>query len=104
MKVSPLIIGLLAGLIVILVIGGVSLLVKMNSLIRDRDKELAEKRNYELIAENLKEENKNLSRSINELNSETAVLRDENEKLEKLNERLQENLKEELMKRRPVAR
>lgn len=100
MRGSPLIIGLLVGLIVILVISGVSLSVKMNSLSSERDKQLAEKRNCEVIAEDLKVENRNLLRTIEELNLQIVALQRENKGLDKLKTELEGNSQEKLMRDR----
>jgi uncharacterized protein YlxW (UPF0749 family) len=98
MKDSPLIISLLIGLIVVLVIAGVSLLVKMNSLSGVYKQELAKNISLEKNIEDLKAENSNLTAKIEQLNLEAKNLREENLKIEKLKEKLEDNLKEELMK------
>lgn len=95
MRGSPLIIGLLVGLIVILVISGVSLSVKMNSLNSERDKQLAEKRNCEVIAENLRDENRNLLRTVEELNLQIVAL--QNKDFDKLKTELEGNSRKKLM-------
>lgn len=121
MKDNPLIISLLIGLIVLLVIAGVSLLVQMNSLSATYKKEVAKNISLEKAVEDLKGENSQLTKDINEIKSKVAEsmeknrqalkeaedknldkikeLEDRNAKLEKLNEKLEEDLKEELMKR-----
>jgi cell division protein FtsB len=105
MKDSPLIISLLIGLIVILVIAGVSLLVKMNTLSGIYKKGLAKNISLEKSLEDTKAENRDLSREIEKFKSEVGDLRkevvglqEENLKLEKLKEKLEDNLKDELMK------
>jgi len=100
MKDNPLIISLLIGLIVVLVIAGVSLLVKMNSLSGVYKQELAKNISLEKNAEDLKTDNSNLSKDIEELNGKVKYLKEENEKTEKLKDKLEENLKEELMKQK----
>ena len=100
MKDNPLIISLLIGLIVVLVIAGVSLLVKMNSLSGVYKQELAKNISLEKNAEDLKTENSSLSKDIDQLNSKIEDLKEENEKTEKLKDKLEENLKEELMKQK----
>lgn len=105
MKDSPLIISLLIGLIVVLVIAGVSILVKMNSLSSEYKKQLAKNISCEKAGEDLKadlnalqEENNKLKEDLTLLNTKIDSLGEENIKLERLNEKLEDNLKEELMK------
>ena len=120
MKDNPLIVGLLIALIVILVIAGVSLLVKTNDLSSLYKKEVANKISYEKDIEDLKVENvglikniKNLdikienleleaSKQIEIINEENSkkidALKEDYSKLEKLKEKLEDNLKDELMK------
>ncbi len=100
MKDNPLIISLLVGLIVILVIAGVSLLVKMNSLSGVYKKELARNISMEKSAEDLKNENSALTEKVSQLGSQIKDLEEENAKIEKLKEKLEENLKEELIKQK----
>jgi len=111
MRDNPLIIGLLIGLIVILVIAGVSLLVKMNSLSSIYKKQVAKNINSEKAIEDLKEENAGLTEKIEELSvqmenskdenvKQIKELQEENMKLEELKNRLEESLKEELMKKK----
>ena len=100
MKDNPLIISLLIGLIVILVIAGVSLLVKMNSLSGVYKKTLAKNISLEKNKEDLKSENSDLSEKVSRMEAEIKDLKEENIKVEKLKERLEENLKEELIKRK----
>ncbi|MFH1504010.1 MAG: hypothetical protein ABIH08_01255 [Candidatus Omnitrophota bacterium] len=111
MKDSSLIISLLIGLIVVLVIGGVSLLVKMNSLSGSYKQQLAKNINSERDVESLKEDNLKLKKDFKELNeqldnfkiesvSKIGNLTKENIKLEELKIKLEENLKEELMNKR----
>ncbi|MCQ9204826.1 MAG: hypothetical protein NG737_00710 [Omnitrophica bacterium] len=98
MRGSPLIIGLLVGLIVTLVISGVSLSVKMNSLNSERDKQLVEKRNCEVIAENLRDENRNLLRTVEELNLQIVAF--QNKDFNKLKTELEGNSRKKLMRDR----
>jgi len=100
MKDNPLIISLLIGLIVILVIAGVSLLVKMNALSGVYKQELAKNISLEKNIEDLKAENGDLAEEIEQLNDKIEDLKEENAKTEKLKDRLEENLKEELMKQK----
>jgi len=106
MRNSPLVISLLIGLIVVLVIGGVSLLVKVNFLSSVYKKEVAkvirlEKKIEDLNKENinLHEEKVSLKEKVKELNTQIEELNTEIKKLEKLKEKLEENLKEELMRK-----
>ena len=100
MKDNPLIISLLIGLIVILVIAGVSLLVKMNSLSGVYKQELAKNISLEKNTEDLKARNSGLVGEIGQLNDKIEELKLEKEKTEKLKDKLEENLKEELMKQK----
>jgi len=100
MKDNPLIISLLIGLIVILVIAGVSLLVKMNSLSGVYKQELAKNISLEKNTEDLKARNNGLVGEIGQLNDKIEELKLEKEKTEKLKDKLEENLKEELMKQK----
>jgi len=103
MKDNPLIISLLIGLIVVLVIAGVSLLVKMNVLSGVYKQELAKNISLEKNAEDIKAENIVLAGEITKLNLTIEDLKEENTKIERLKERLEENLKEELMKQKVVV-
>ena len=109
MRNNPFLIGLLIGLIVILLIGGVSLLVEMNNLRGNYKKENAKKMVLEKAIEELKEEKGSLESAIDTLNTQLAntaaefksqieELNLENLKLEKLKDKLEESLKDELMK------
>ena len=100
MKDNPLIISLLIGLIVILVIAGVSLLVNINALSGVYKQELAKNISLEKNAEDLKAKNSSLTGEIGKLNVTIEDLKEENMKIEKLKEKLEENLKEELMKQK----
>lgn len=100
MKDNPLIISLLIGLIVILVIAGVSLLVKMNALSGVYKQGLAKNISLEKNIEDLRVENSGLAEDIEQLNDKIEYLKEENEKTEKLKDKLEENLKEELMKQK----
>ncbi|MDP8290281.1 MAG: hypothetical protein P9M02_04890 [Candidatus Susulua stagnicola] len=100
MKDNPLIISLLIGLIVILVIAGVSLLVNINALSGVYKQELAKNISLEKNAEDLKAKNSSLTGDIGKLNLTIEDLKEENMKIEKLKEKLEENLKEELMKQK----
>ena len=100
MRENPLIISLLIGLIVVLVIGGVSLLVKMNDLSNIYKKELAKNISSQKSIEDLKVENKGLDENILQLNSQVKSLMEEKTKLESLKEKLEKNLEEELMKKK----
>ena len=103
MKDNPLIISLLIGLIVILVIAGVSLLVKMNVLSGVYKQELAKNISLEKNAEDIKAENIGLTGEIAKLDLTIEDLKEENTKIERLKDKLEENLKEELMKRKATV-
>lgn len=100
MKDSPLIISLLIGLIVVLVIAGVSLLVKMNTLSGIYKEELAKNIGLEKNIEDLKVENSGFKEEIAQLKVTTKGLQEENMKLEELKAKLEENLKDELMRKK----
>ena len=100
MKDNPLIISLLIGLIVVLVIAGVSLLVKMNALSGVYKQELAKNISLEKNIEDLKAENSDLADEVGQLKLKVKDLKEENLKVEKLKDKLEENLKEELMKQK----
>ncbi|MCM8819233.1 MAG: hypothetical protein NC925_00350 [Candidatus Omnitrophica bacterium] len=105
MSDKPLILSILVGLIVVLVIAGVSLLVKINALDENYKKELTKnielQKNLEELKNSistLKEENVALKEKNTQLTTQVEELKIEKAKLEKLKEKLEENLKEELMK------
>lgn len=120
MKDNPLIVSLLIGLVVILVVAGVSLLVKMNTLSGVYKKELAKNISLEKTIEDLKKGNNDLTENMDKINvqitniqkehiqeledakktyiQDMESLKEQNLRLEKLKEKLEENLKEELMK------
>jgi len=100
MKDNPLIISLLIGLIVVLVIAGVSLLVKLNGLSGVYKQELAKNISLEKNSEDLKAKNSDLADEVNQLKLEVKDLKEENLKVEKLKDKLEESLKEELMKQK----
>lgn len=105
MSDRPLILSILVGLIVVLVVAGISLLVKINALDESYKKELTknievQKKLEELKNSNsiLKDENAALKEKNAQLTVEIEELKVEQAKLEKLKNKLEENLKEELMK------
>lgn len=77
MSDKPLIVSLLIGLIVILVIGGVSLLVKMNSLSDLYKKGLAENMTQQKTIETFKEEKTMLNEEKTSLKEENGRLKDD---------------------------
>jgi len=105
MKDKPLILSLLVGLIMVLVVASVSFLVQINSLSGHRDdlakKNMAlEKKVEELKAENvvLSEKNKGVTDELGSTKVKMDELKIEIARLEKLKEKLEDNLKDELMK------
>ena len=98
MRNNPFLISLLIGLIVVLIVGGISLLVEMNTLRTNYKKEQAEKMSLEKDLDLLKKEKSALEVTIDKSNKQIEELRLENQKLEKLKDKLEESLKEELMK------
>lgn len=120
MNDRPLIVSLLIGLIVVLVVTGVSLLVKMNTLSEVYKKELSRGMTLEKSIEDSKVENAQLQGKILTANEEYSVIKKENMdlkevvsklnvrineletemlKLEKLKDKLEDNLKEELFEK-----
>ena len=111
MKDNPLIISLLIGLIVILVIAGVSLLVKTKSLSEAYKESSAKNINLEKDIETIKTENNAFDQTVAALNNQIKELKDgyeakitalkeENLRLETFKEKLEDNLKDELMKQK----
>ena len=98
MRDNPFMISLLIGLIVVLIIAGVSVLVKMNSLSGAYKKELAKNISSEKTIEDLKGQNSSLQKTIDQLNAQIKELKQEYLKLEKFKQKLEDDLKEELMK------
>lgn len=111
MSDKPLIVSLLIGLIVILVIGGVSLLVKMNSLSDLYKKELAKNMTLQKTIETFKEEKTKSNEEKVSWKEENGRLKDDivkmNAQIVDLNKQLaqaqvqeikkpEENLKEEV--------
>ena len=113
MKDKPLIVSLLFGFIVVLVIAAVSLLVKINSLDEDYKKEVAKGMSFQKSIEDLKsentlvkKENENLKaeklavdNKITNLNAQVDSMNVEMTKLKMLKDKLEENLKDELIKK-----
>lgn len=107
MRDKPLIVSLLVGLIVVLVIGGVSLLVKMNSVSGEYKKKVAQTISFQKAIEELKEENTSLNdkndqlnKEIEGLNSNITELKTEIMKMEELKNKLEEALKDELIEKK----
>ena len=113
MKNNPLIVSLLTGLIVVLVIAGVSLLVKNKSLSELYKQAFSKSISLEREIEDIRSLNAGLSKQTQDLQKQIqqltqdyeqkiAVLQEDKLRLEKLKERLEENLKDELMKQKLV--
>jgi len=112
MKSEPLLLGILLGIIVILIIGGVSLSVRLSQLRKNYQEVAGRNLKLEELIENLKAEKealikanqdlKNkveaLKKEIDKLTNEKENLKLELEKMRRLKEKLEESLKEELMK------
>ncbi len=105
MKNQPLVLSILLGLIIILIIGGVSLSVRLNDLSKEHARDLSE--NIELAKDNdilsksnmiLKEDIEEFQEKVILLRQEEAKLKEELEKTIRLKMKLEESLKEELMK------
>ena len=97
MKDKPVIVSLLSGLIVVLVIAGVSVLVKMNNTDELYNEQVATNLKLQKKVEQVKEQNLALEAESQELSAQVETLQTELMKLEKLKEKLEENLKEELI-------
>lgn len=105
MKDAPLIVSLLIALIIIMAVGGVSILVKMNSVSDIYNQKLTENLSLKKELETFKSENVSLKDQMNILKKQIEGLQTqikdlevENVKLVRLKNKLEENLKEELMK------
>ncbi|MDD5194802.1 MAG: hypothetical protein PHQ96_03890 [Candidatus Omnitrophica bacterium] len=110
MSEKPLVLSILIGLIVVLVIAGVSILVKMNAVDEDYKRELAKAMTFQKDIEALKndntvlkEENTGLKEKNGKLSVEMEETKTELTKLQKLKDKLEENLKDELMKNEPAT-
>lgn len=106
MRNAPLIISLLVSLIVVLVIVGVSIQFRMNTLSEDLKKEHVRSMDFQQGNEVLKGENSTLKKENGALRREASTLREnidglgvENEKLKRLKEKIEENLKDALMEK-----
>jgi len=113
MRDQPLLLGILLGIIVILIVGGVSLSVRLNQLRKNYQEVAGKNLKLEELIENLKAEkevlikaNQDLKNKIEELKKEIDKLTNEKEslkleleKMRRLKEKLEESLKEELMKK-----
>ncbi len=107
MKDNPLIVSLLIGLIVVLLIGGVSLSFGLTKAQDAYKKEVAKNISSEKTIEDMKQEKSDLEDGLGRLNvqiedlsTQIRELKEENLKLETLKDRIEENLKEELMKQK----
>ncbi|MBD3246625.1 MAG: hypothetical protein GF333_06385 [Candidatus Omnitrophica bacterium] len=97
MKEKPVIVSLLSGLIVILVIGGVSVLVKMKKTDERYQQQVSRSIELNKNIDALQKENEELQSTVDSLEAEVTELEAEIVKIEKLKEKLEENLKEELV-------
>ena len=77
MKDNPFLVSLLIGLVVVLVIAGVSLLVKMNSMSETYKQELSKNMDFERTIENLKAENQSFKENVGELIVEVGKIKEE---------------------------
>ncbi|MCF7916532.1 MAG: hypothetical protein K9L61_01995 [Candidatus Omnitrophica bacterium] len=101
MKNNVWIISLLVGLVVILVIGGVSLLVKINSLSKEYKQESARNISLEKTIEDLKAEIEEKEEAKQQLNAQNISLSNTVDQLKKENVKLTleiEQLKEKIKK------
>lgn len=108
MKNSPVIIGLIAGLIIVLLIGGVTLQVQVNRVSNDYKSEKMRAdglqkafNDMKLENEGLKGVNASLQEQVGKLDQKAKDLALEITKMEALKSKLEENLKNELIKQQP---
>ena len=106
MKDNPLVVGLVAAFLVVVSIAAVSFLVKMNSYSEAYKKEASHNMSLQEQLETVKAENTVLKTKSSELKYEVDSsdakikdLKNEVAGLEKLKQKLEENLKEELVKK-----
>lgn len=111
MRDKPFIVSLLIALIVVLVIAGVSLVVKMNKVQVDYKSEIAKKMTVQKELEETKAVSKKavaekdaLYTKMKALDEDLADSKNEFNKLEKLKEKLEENLKDELIKQDRISK
>ncbi|MDD4294220.1 MAG: hypothetical protein PHP69_01755 [Candidatus Omnitrophica bacterium] len=111
MRDKPFIVSLLIALIVVLVIAGVSLIVKMNKLQADYKSEVADKMTVQKELEDAKTsskkavaENQALQDKVKLLDDQLIKVQDEMARLEKLKDKLEENLKDELIKQDSIVK
>jgi uncharacterized protein YlxW (UPF0749 family) len=116
MSEKPLVFSLLVGLIVVLVIAGVSLSVQVNRQSEAYKKEVAKNISLQKDIESIQNEKERLAKDVDSLNSEAsalnstiakistelAALKLDREKTEMLKQKLEENLKDELYKKAAV--
>jgi cell division protein FtsB len=88
MKNNVWIISLLVGLMVVLVIGGVSLLVKVNALSKEYKQESAKNISLEKTIEDLKEKNEDLQEKVKQLNAQNTSFSEAISDLKKENNQL----------------
>lgn len=107
MRNNPLIASLLAGLVVVLMVAGVSLVAKMKTIKDEHSVELSQKfflqKDFEEIrAVNsaLKKENEDFKEEIDTLTLQLKDLNEELMRTKELNQKLEDSLKEELIKQK----
>ena len=98
MKYQPLFVSIIIGIIVVFVIVGASLVAKLSNI--NKLYKAQALKNMELSKENdsLKRENSTLEGVVKDLKEDVTAKAVEIDKLKKLNEVLEEKLKDELMK------
>ncbi|MCF7887097.1 MAG: hypothetical protein K9L71_01625 [Candidatus Omnitrophica bacterium] len=94
MKNNVWIISLLVGLMVVLVIGGVSLLVKVNALSKEYKQESAKNISLEKTIDDLKEKNEDLQEKAKQLNAQNASFSETISDLKKENKQLLLNVEQ----------
>jgi len=115
MSDKPLVFSLLIGLIVVLVVAGVSLSVQINRQSEVYKKEVAKSISLQKDIENIKaasgdtsrqmealrSENDSLKSTIAKLTSDLEILKIEKDRLERLKAKVEQNLADELIKQEP---
>ena len=111
MRNQPLLLSILLGVIIVLVIAGISLSVRLNTLSKSYYSSISQNMELERNNQGLKEEKEALLEKIDKLKREIITLQEKVKRLEtdntslkeelertkKLKDKLEENLKEELL-------
>lgn len=111
MNNQPLMLSILLGIILILIIGGVSLSVQKSKATNTINECLSEKIDLQKFTGQLEEENQKLKSQAEELQSRLTALEEDKkalsqelEKTQRLKETIEDRLKEELVREEPAAK